>query len=84
MSYDQLLTANANLRTRVSELEVISMVYSDNENTIRKERDRAVHERDELKRKVEELERQLQEVRDREHGLEQPSKKQRLSDEPPR
>ncbi|EXJ78435.1 hypothetical protein A1O1_08835 [Capronia coronata CBS 617.96] len=79
MSYEQLVTANANLRTRVSELEVISMVYSDNENNIRKERDRAVRERDELKRKVEQLERKLQDIREAKE--EPPSKKQRLSDQ---
>jgi len=76
LAYDQLLAANTNLRTRVSELEVINMVYSDNENNLRSERDSALRERDELKRKVEELERQLKEVREPEH----PSKKVRLSD----
>ncbi|EXJ82523.1 hypothetical protein A1O3_06336 [Capronia epimyces CBS 606.96] len=77
MTYDQLMTANTNLRTRVSELEVINMVYSDNENSIRKERDRAIQERDELKRKVDDLERRLQEVNGQEG--EPRSKKPRLS-----
>lgn len=79
LSYDQLLAANTTLRTRVSELEVINMVYSDNENTLRKERDRAFRERDELKRRVEELEHKLREVDDHQ---ERASKKPRLSQEP--
>jgi GATA-binding protein, other eukaryote len=58
--YEALVAANTNLRTRVSELEVINMVYSDNENSLRTERDVAVRERDDLKRRVEELEKQLQ------------------------
>ncbi|KEF58279.1 GATA-binding protein, other eukaryote [Exophiala aquamarina CBS 119918] len=78
MSYEQLVVANTNLRTRVSELEVINMVYSDNENSLRAERDRAVKERDELKRKFEELEKRIQELND----PEQPTKRQRLSNEP--
>ena len=78
MSYDQLVATNTNLRTRVSELEVINMVYSDNENSLRIERDRSIQERDDLKRKVEELERRLQEVNDQEY----PSKKARRSAEP--
>lgn len=61
-SYEALLAANTNLRTRVSELEVINMVYSDNENSLRSERDTAVRERDDLKRRVEELEQQLHEA----------------------
>lgn len=75
MSYDQLVAANTTLRTRVSELEVINMVYSDNENSLRGERDRAIQERDELKRKVEELESQLRHASEQEH----PAKKPRLS-----
>ena len=76
-SYEQLMAANANLRMRVSELEVINMVYSDNENNLRSERDVALRERDELKRKVEELQTQLKD------GNEQarPSKKQRVDAE---
>jgi len=62
----------------VSELEVINMVYSDNENNLRAERDRAVKERDEMKRKFEELEKRIQELND----PEQPSKRPRLSNEP--
>jgi GATA-binding protein, other eukaryote len=77
-SYEALMAVNTNLRTRVSELEVINMVYSDNENSLRSERDNAMRERDEFKRKVEELERQLRETTDLNH----PSKKPRLSNEP--
>ncbi|KIX04109.1 protein GZF3 [Rhinocladiella mackenziei CBS 650.93] len=80
MSYDQLMAANTNLRTRVSELEVINMVYSDNENNLRTERDRAIQERDDLKRKVAELEKQLQDITSNDQGPH--SKKPRLSHEP--
>ena len=76
-SYEALMAANTNLRTRVSELEVINMVYSDNENSLRSERDHAVRERDELKRKVEELEMQLKEATELAH----PNKRPKLSTE---
>lgn len=75
MDYTTLIANNENLRTRVSELEVINMVYSDNENSLRSERDKAVQERDELKRKVEELEKQLEEAAELEH----PTKKAKTS-----
>jgi GATA-binding protein, other eukaryote len=77
-SYEQLVAVNANLRMRVSELEVINMVYSDNENSLRSERDIAFRERDDLKRKVEELEHQ---IRESATPLAHPSKKQKLDDE---
>lgn len=80
MSYDALLAANTTLRTRVSELEVINMVYSDNENNLRSERDRAIQENDELKRKIGALESQLQQATA--NDFDRPAKKQRLSDEP--
>ncbi len=63
---------------RVSELEVINMVYSDNENSLRSERDIAFRERDELKRKVEELENQ---IRESATDLARPNKKPKLDDE---
>ena len=75
-SYEQLMAANANLRMRVSELEVINMVYSDNENNLRSDRDIAVRERDDLKRKVEGLEQQLLETQ----MLAHPNKKQKLDE----
>ncbi|KIW88029.1 protein GZF3 [Cladophialophora bantiana CBS 173.52] len=80
MSYDQLAALNTRLRTRVSELEVINMVYHDNEQNLCRERDRAIQEREEWKRKVEELQRRLQEVNndDPRHI----AKKPRLSQEP--
>ncbi|ETI19524.1 protein GZF3 [Cladophialophora carrionii CBS 160.54] len=59
MTYDDLVGLTNSLRTRVSELEVINMVYHDNESNLCRERDRALQERDEYKRKAEELERQL-------------------------
>lgn len=76
-SYESLMAANANLRMRVSELEVINMVYSDNENSLRSERDSAMRERDDLKRKVDELENQLSTTSDLAH----PSKKARIDDD---
>ncbi|RMZ78543.1 hypothetical protein DV737_g3821, partial [Chaetothyriales sp. CBS 132003] len=78
VSYDQLVAANTSLRTRVSELEVINMVYSDNENSLRGERDKAIRERDELRQRVEQLEQQLTESQE----LARPSKKAKLSEEP--
>lgn len=75
LDFGNLVANNENLRTRVSELEVINMVYSDNENNLRSERDKAVQERDDLKRRVEELEQQLKEATDMSH----PSKKAKLS-----
>jgi GATA-binding protein, other eukaryote len=75
--YEALVTANTNLRTRVSELEVINMVYSDNENSLRSERDNAIRERDEFKRKLEELEKQLQDATS--GDMAHPAKKARLS-----
>lgn len=77
VSYEQLLAANTNLRTRVSELEVINMVYSDNEGGLRAERDIAVRERDDLKRRVNELEQQLQGSTDSVH----PNKRVRLDND---
>lgn len=76
-SYEAIMAANTNLRTRVSELEVINMVYSDNENSLRSERDSAIRERDELKRKVEDLERQLKDSND----LARPNKRVKTSNE---
>lgn len=74
LSYEQLLAQNTILKTRVSELEVINMMYSDNENNLRRERDEAMKTQDDLKRKVDDLERQLQYTSDLEH----PAKKVRL------
>ena len=76
-SYEQLVAINANLRMRVSELEVINMVYSDNENSLRNERDSALLERDNLKRRVEVLEKQVQDTAELAH----PSKRQRVDEE---
>ncbi|KAJ9614241.1 GATA zinc finger protein 3 [Cladophialophora chaetospira] len=76
MSYEDLVTLNSTLRTRVSELEVINMVYHDNESNLCRERDRAMQERDEFKRKAEELERQLLEAQAHDEHV---SKKARLS-----
>jgi len=73
MTYEQLLAQNTLLKTRVSELEVINMVYSDNENNLRRERDDAMQTQDNLKRRVEELETQLQGAPDLDH----PSKRTR-------
>ena len=72
--YENLMAIANNLRTRVSELEVINMVYSENENNLRADRDKAVQERDELKRKVDELEQQQRDTSDLAH----PAKKTKL------
>lgn len=75
-TYEQLLAEHTALRTRVSELEVINMMYSDNENNLRRERDEALKGNEDLKRKVEELEAQLRQSQAFEH----PIKKPRLSE----
>ncbi|OAP55723.1 protein GZF3 [Fonsecaea erecta] len=78
MSYDQLAALNTRLRTRVSELEVINMVYHDNEQNLCRERDRAIQEREDWKHKAEELQRRLQEI-DEQQQQGHISKKPRLS-----
>ncbi|RMD44120.1 hypothetical protein DV735_g989, partial [Chaetothyriales sp. CBS 134920] len=83
VSYEQLLAANTTLRTRVSELEVINMVYSDNENSLRSERDKAVRERDELQQRIEQLERQLNDSAAAAEAA-RPCKKAKFSSEEPR
>ena len=74
-TYEQLLAANTNLRTRVTELEVINMMYLESENGLRRERDAAVRNEEELRRRIQQLEQQLQEA-----NYAHPSKKLRLSD----
>ena len=78
MSYDDLLGLTTSLRTRVSELEVINMVYHDNEQNLCRERDRAFQERDEYKRKAEDLEKQVLNAQTNDEHI---SKKPRLSPE---
>lgn len=56
LTYEQLVAHNTALRTRVSELEVIQMMYSDNENNLRRERDEAIKGQEDLKRRIEQLE----------------------------
>lgn len=75
MNVQQLIAQNTLLKTRVSELEVINMMYSDNENTLRKERDEAVRAHEDLKRRFEELERSVQGS-----DLAHPNKKPRTED----
>lgn len=82
MTYDELLALNTNLRTRVSELEVINMVYHDNEQGLCRARDQAIKERDEMKRRVEELERQLEGGAHTYNNDEHVAKKPRFSQEP--
>ncbi len=60
MAYETLVAQNAALKTRVSELEVINMVFSDNENNLRRERDEAIQAQEAFKRRIEELERHMQ------------------------
>jgi len=73
MSYEALVAQNAVLKTRVSELEVINMVFSDNENNLRRERDESIQVTDHFKRRIEELEQQLQS-----NELAHPNKKPRV------
>lgn len=82
MSYDELVALNTSLRTRVSELEVINMVYHDNEQGLCRARDQAIKERDEMKRRVEELERRLGSGAYANNNDEHVAKKPRLSQEP--
>lgn len=76
MTYEQLLNDNTVLKTRVSELEVINMVYLDNENNLRRERDEAISAQNAFKRRIEELEEKLQ----NEAELEHPHKRARVGD----
>lgn len=76
MTYEQLLTEVTVLKTRVSELEVINMVYLDNENNLRRERDEAISAQNAFKRRIEELEEKLQGGSEPEH----PKKRARTDD----
>lgn len=60
MNYETLAAQNAVLKTRVSELEVINMMFSDNENGLRRERDEAIQAQEAFKRRIEELESHIQ------------------------
>jgi len=60
MTYEALLAQNAVLKTRVSELEVINMMFSDNETNLRRERDEAMQAQEAFKRRIEELEGHIQ------------------------
>ncbi|KAK5072944.1 GATA zinc finger protein 3 [Lithohypha guttulata] len=60
LSYEQLLAQNTVLKTRVSELEVINMMYSDNENNLRRERDEAIKVQEDIRRRLEELEHRIE------------------------
>lgn len=80
MSYEQLLAQTTILKTRVSELEVINMMFQDNLNNLSRERDDAIRGQEDLKRRVDELEHQAQmSLVDLDH----PHKKPRLEDEAP-
>lgn len=78
MTYDQLLNANTQLRTRVSELEVINMMYTEDADNLRREKDEAVKAQEDLKRRISELESQIPHAEGDEHV----SKKARLEDSP--
>lgn len=60
LTYEQLLAQTTMLKTRVSELEVINMMFQDNLNNLSREKDDAVRGQEDLKRRVEELEHQAQ------------------------
>lgn len=74
-TYDQLISANTNLRTRVTELEVINMMVTESEAALRKERDAVAAREDELKRRITELELQVAEA-----NQGPPAKKLKLSE----
>ena len=78
MSYEQLLAQTTILKTRVSELEVINMMFQDNLNNLSRERDDAIRGQEDLKRRVDELEHQAQMSL---VDLDRPHKKPRLEDE---
>jgi GATA-binding protein, other eukaryote len=71
-TYDQLLNHNNTLRTKVNELQLINMMISESEATLRRERDAANQNVEELRARI----RQLEEK----ENLEHPNKKMRMSD----
>ena len=76
-TYEQLMASNTNLRTRVTELEVINMMVSESEAALRKERDTALHAEGELRRRITELEQRLADTEDDFP----PTKRRRLSED---
>ena len=58
-TYEQLTAQNTTLRTRVTELEVINMMVSESEASLRRERDAFLRKEEDLKRRISELEQQL-------------------------
>lgn len=79
LTYEELVASNNVLRTRVSELEVINMMYTDNENNLRRERDEALQAKEELKRRIAELEYQASSSEP-----DRPSKRARIDENPAR
>ena len=74
-TYDQLLNHNNTLRTKVNELQLINMMISESEATLRRERDAANQTVEELRTRI----RQLEE-KGTQDELQHPSKKMRMSD----
>lgn len=73
-SYDQLLNHNNALRTKVNELQLINMMISESEATLRRERDAANQNVEEMRARIRQLEHQGMD------HLEHPNKKMRMSD----
>ena len=75
-TYDQLMSSNEILKTRVSELEVINMMVREEESRMRREIDSLHRNEDDLKRRLADLERQLRDKDEQEPA----AKRLRLSD----
>ncbi|KAL9594768.1 MAG: hypothetical protein Q9179_005249 [Wetmoreana sp. 5 TL-2023] len=89
LPYDQLYQENTALKTRVSELEVINILYkgqvgeqdqkaTESEQQLRQLLEAAQQREDELKQQVKELEQEISDLR----GDEPAPKRQRVSDDP--
>ncbi|KAL8691538.1 MAG: hypothetical protein Q9218_003262 [Villophora microphyllina] len=80
-SYERLLQENTELKTRVSELEVINILYKgqvgEQDQKATESLDRVQQEKDDLKRRVEELEQEVADLR----GEEPAPKRRRTSNE---
>ena len=77
-SYEQLLSSNSQLKTRVNELELINMMRLESENRLQRELERSRANEDDLKRRIDQLEAA--------HGSDlessqRPSKRHRCSDQ---
>ena len=78
-TYDQLLNHNNTLRTKVNELQLINMMISESEATLRRERDAANQTVEALRARIRQLENQSLDDNNN-NTLEHPNKKMRMSD----